>query len=72
MPQLGIDGIRRRKKRLKTDSVRAEACPNDLVEGEFAAPAHNYLWVSDILCYMTLLNRVEVRDRYLLTVPAVR
>ena len=48
MRQLGIDGIRRRRKRPKTASARAEECPDDLVEREFAAPAPNCLWVADI------------------------
>ncbi|MDN6159223.1 MAG: IS3 family transposase [Brevibacterium sp.] len=37
MYQLGIDGIRRKRKRPKTASARAEECPDDLVEREFAA-----------------------------------
>ncbi|GAB3619073.1 hypothetical protein GCM10027417_03330 [Glutamicibacter endophyticus] len=48
MRQLGIDGIRRRRKRPTTASARAEECPDDLVEREFAAPAPNCLWVADI------------------------
>jgi hypothetical protein len=48
MRQLGIDGIRRKRKRPKTASARAEDCPDDLVEREFAAPAPNCLWVADI------------------------
>ncbi len=48
MRQLGIDGIRRKRKRPKTASARAEECPDDLVEREFAAPAPNCLWVADI------------------------
>ena len=48
MRQLGIDGVRRRRKRPKTASARAEECPSDLVEREFTAPGPNCLWVADI------------------------
>ncbi|WP_420836304.1 IS3 family transposase, partial [Brevibacterium iodinum] len=48
MRQLGIDGVRRRRKRPKTASARAEECPEDLVEREFAARRPNCLWVADI------------------------
>lgn len=48
MRQLGIDGVRRKRKRPKTASARAEECPEDLVEREFTAPAPNCLWVADI------------------------
>ena len=48
MRQLGIDGLRRKRKRPKTASARAEQCPDDLVEREFKAPAPNRLWVADI------------------------
>nr|WP_231939181.1 IS3 family transposase [Brevibacterium sandarakinum] len=48
MRQLGIDGIRRRRKRPKTASARAEECPDDLVEREFEADGPNCLWVADI------------------------
>ena len=48
MRRLGIDGVRRKRKRPKTRSARAEACPEDLVEREFRAPAPNRLWVADI------------------------
>ena len=48
MHQLGIDGIRQKRKRPKTASARAEECPDDLVEREFAASAPNCLWVADI------------------------
>ncbi|MCU4296857.1 hypothetical protein D3I60_07160 [Brevibacterium permense] len=48
MRQLGIDGIRRRSKRPKTAAARADECPDDLVEREFAAPAPNCLWVVGI------------------------
>ena len=39
---------RRKRKRAKTASARAEECPDDLVEREFAAPAPNCRWVADI------------------------
>lgn len=45
MRQLGIIGIRRKRKRSKTASARAEQCPYDLVEREFTEPAPNCLWV---------------------------
>ncbi|WP_350269749.1 IS3 family transposase [Brevibacterium sp. CBA3109] len=48
MRQLGIDGVRRRRKRPKTASARAEECPEDLVEREFTAEGPNCLWVADI------------------------
>ena len=48
MRQLGIDGIRRRRKRPKTASAKAEECPDDLVEREFEADGPNCLWVADI------------------------
>ena len=48
MRQLGIDGIRRRRKRPKTASARAEDCPDDLVDREFTAPGPNCVWVADI------------------------
>ena len=48
MRRLGIDGVRRKRKRPKTASARAEKCPEDLVEREFKAPAPNCLWVADI------------------------
>ena len=48
MRRLGIDGVRRKRKRPKTASARAEECPEDLVEREFTAPAPNCLWVADI------------------------
>jgi len=48
MRQLGIDGIRRKRKRPKTASARAEECPDDLVEREFTAPGPNCVWVADI------------------------
>ncbi|WP_260848285.1 IS3 family transposase [Brevibacterium aurantiacum] len=64
MRQLGIDGVRRKQKRPKTASARAEECPDDLVEREFAAPAPNCLWVADIVRHKALLNRVEVRDHH--------
>lgn len=48
MAQLGIDGIRRRRKRPKTASARAEDCPDDLVDREFTAAGPNCLWVADI------------------------
>ncbi|WP_413334546.1 IS3 family transposase [Brevibacterium sp. GP-SGM9] len=48
MCQLGIDGVRRKRKRPKTASARAEECPEDLVEREFKAGGPNCLWVADI------------------------
>ena len=48
MRQLGIDGVRRKRKRPKTASAKAEECPDDLVEREFAADGPNCLWVADI------------------------
>ena len=39
MRQLGIDGMRRKRKHTKTASAHAEEWPEDLVEREFAAPA---------------------------------
>jgi putative transposase len=48
MRQLGIDGIRRRRKRPKTASARAEECPEDLVERAFTAPGPNCVWAADI------------------------
>ncbi|MFE2656713.1 IS3 family transposase [Brevibacterium sp. NPDC059310] len=48
MAQLGIDGIRRRRKRPKTASARAGDCPDDLVDREFTAAGPNCLWVADI------------------------
>ncbi|AZT91990.1 IS3 family transposase [Brevibacterium aurantiacum] len=48
MRQLDIDGIRRKRKRPKTASARAEECPEDLVEREFTAPGPNCVWVPDI------------------------
>lgn len=48
MRQMGIDGIRRKRKRPKTASARAEECPEDLVERAFAAEGPNCLWVADI------------------------
>ncbi|TGD40898.1 hypothetical protein EB834_02495 [Brevibacterium aurantiacum] len=48
MRQLGVDGVRRRRKRPKTASARAEECPEDLVEREFTADGPNCLWVADI------------------------
>jgi len=48
MRQLGIDDIRRKRKRPKTASARAEECPDDLVEREFKAAGPNCLWVADI------------------------
>lgn len=48
MRQLGIDGVRQRRKRPKTASARAEQCPEDLVKCGFTAPSPNRLWVADI------------------------
>ncbi|MDN5585084.1 MAG: IS3 family transposase [Brevibacterium sp.] len=48
MRQLGIDGNRRRRKRPKTASARAEDGPDDLVECEFATEGQNGLWVAYI------------------------
>ncbi|SJN37599.1 Mobile element protein [Micrococcus lylae] len=48
MKQLSIEGVRRRKKRPKTASARAEECPEDLVEREFSSEGPNQLWVADI------------------------
>ncbi|MEL7583700.1 IS3 family transposase [Brevibacterium casei] len=48
MRRLGIDGVRRKRKRPKTVSARAEECPDDLVEREFTAPGPKRVWVADI------------------------
>lgn len=48
MRRLGIDGIRRKRKKPSTRSVHADQCPADLVDRDFHAPAANRLWVADI------------------------
>ncbi len=48
MRRLGIDGVRRKWKRPKPASARAEDCPGDLVERDFTAAAPNCMWVADI------------------------
>lgn len=47
--QLGAGAANSRSTRSSGhSSARAEECPDDLVEREFAAPAPNCLWVADI------------------------
>ncbi len=48
MKKLGIDGVRRKRKKPKTRSADPEACPMDLVDRQFTAAAPNRLWVADI------------------------
>lgn len=39
MKNLGIDGVRRKRKKPKTRSADPESCPMDLVDRQFAAEA---------------------------------
>src|SRR5699024_5381868 len=48
MHQLGIDGVRRKRKHPKTTSARAAECPDDHVERKFTAPGPNCVRVADI------------------------
>lgn len=48
MKNLGIDGVRRKRKKPKTRSADPESCPMDLVDRQFAAEAPCKLWVADI------------------------
>ncbi|WHS27182.1 IS3 family transposase [Auritidibacter ignavus] len=70
MRQLGIDGVRRKRKPPKTASARAEECPDDLVEREFAAPAPNCLWVADIERHEVLSNLAVVKGHRSMPVAA--
>lgn len=45
MRELGIRGVRRRRKRPAAASAAADTCPSDLVERDFTAGAPNTLWV---------------------------
>ena len=58
MRELGIRGVRRRRKRPATASAAADTCPSDLVERDFTAPAPNTLWVADITYIRTTLGWV--------------
>lgn len=56
MKKLGIDGVRRKRKKPKTRSADPEACPVDLVDRQFTAAAPNRLWVADITYVRTRLG----------------
>ncbi|MCO1340324.1 transposase, partial [Kocuria polaris] len=58
MRRLGIDGVRRKRKRPKTRSAQPSECPEDLVEREFTAAGPNRLWVADITYVPTRLGWV--------------
>jgi len=60
MRELGICGVIRGKSVRTTISNKADACPRDLVNRQFQAPAPNVLWVSDFTYVSTWAGFVYV------------
>jgi transposase InsO family protein len=60
MARLGLQGVVRGKAVKTTMSDKAAACPFDLVNRQFHAPAPNRLWVSDFTYVSTWAGMVYV------------
>lgn len=60
MARLGLEGVVRGKAVRTTVSDKAAACPFDLVNRQFHAPASNMLWVSDFTYVSTWSGMVYV------------
>jgi putative transposase len=60
MAHIGLDGVVRGKAVRTTVQDKAEACPFDLVNRQFHAPASNMLWVSDFTDVSTWAGMVYV------------
>jgi putative transposase len=60
MALLGLEGLVRGKAVRTTTPDKAAACPFDLVNRQFHAPAPNMLWVSDITYVSTWAGLVYV------------
>lgn len=60
MREMGLRGAIRGKPIKTTVSSRAEACPRDLVNRQFAAPRPNALWLSDFTYVATWSGFVYV------------
>ena len=56
MGQMGLQGVRRAKKKRTTTPAEAALCPSDLVDRKFQAARPNGLWVADIT-YVRLPGR---------------
>jgi putative transposase len=72
MKDLGIEGIRRGKKRRTTVADPSASRAPDLVDRNFTASRPNQLWVADFERHEALLNREEVQDLLHRAVAATR